>query len=92
MDKLYVDFNELIEDDLVLLSQQDVKLDYKGNLVSLFPGKRVEIYMDDIDENGVRDNLIARGIVELNNTGIFPICKWCCRIDGNGIKRESLSF
>ena len=87
--RLYVDFNELIENDLVLLSQQDIKLDYGGKEVLLFQGKQVDIYMDDRDENGFIDNLVASGTVELNNTGLFPICKWNCRINANGIQHES---
>ena len=31
--RLYVDFNELIDEDLVLLSQTDVTLDQQGNEV-----------------------------------------------------------
>ncbi|MCD0479351.1 MULTISPECIES: hypothetical protein [Chryseobacterium] len=87
--RLYVDFNELIESDLVLLSQQDIKLDYEGKEVLLFQGKHVDIYMDDTDENGINDNLVASGTVELNETGLFPICKWNCRINANGIQHES---
>lgn len=87
--RLYVDFNELIENDLVLLSQQDIKLDFGGQEVLLFQGKQVDIYMDDTDENGFVDNLVASGTVELNNTGLFPICKWNCRINVNGIQHES---
>lgn len=87
--RLYVDFNERIENDLVLLSQQDIKLDEDGKEVLLFQGKQVDIYMDDTDENGFIDNLVASGIVALNNTGLFPICKWNCRINANGIQHES---
>ncbi len=87
--RLYVDFNELIEKDLVLLSQQDIKLDLGGKEVLLCQGKQVDIYMDDIDENGIIDNLVASGTVELNNTGLFTICKWNCRINANGIQHES---
>ena len=36
--RIQVDFNELIESDLVLLSQQDIKLDNSGLEVLLFPG------------------------------------------------------
>lgn len=87
--RLYVDFNELIEKDLVLLSQQDIKLDLGGKEVLLCQGKQVDIYMDDIDENGIIDNLVASGTVELNNTVLFTICKWNCRINANGIQHES---
>ncbi|WP_275152542.1 hypothetical protein, partial [Elizabethkingia meningoseptica] len=70
--RIQVDFNELIESDLVLLSQQDIKLDYSGQEVLLFAGKEIDIYMDDTDENGAVDNLVASGTVELNKTGLFP--------------------
>ena len=73
--RIQVDFNELIESDLVLLSQQDIKLDNSGQEILLFPGKEIDIYMDDTDENGAVDNLVASGTVELNKTGLFPICK-----------------
>jgi hypothetical protein len=86
---LYVDFNELIEENLVLLSKEDTKKDFGGNEVFLFEGKEIKIYMDDLDEFGNIDNLIASGLVELNNTGLFSICKWSCRIDQNGIRHES---
>jgi hypothetical protein len=42
-----------------------------------------------IDENGIIDNLVASGTVELNNTVLFTICKWNCRINANGIQHES---
>ena len=77
--RLYVDFNELIDEDLVLLSQTDVTLDHQGNEVFLYPGKHVDIYMDDIDDNGIVDCLIASGAVEFNDSGLYPICKWNCR-------------
>lgn len=87
--RLYVDFNELIDEDLVMLSQTDVTLDQQGNEVFLYPGKHVDIYTDDIDDNGLVDCLIASGVVEFNDTGLYPICKWNCRVDANGIQHES---
>jgi hypothetical protein len=64
--RIYVDFNEMIEDNLVLLSKADFKLDSDGNVVELKEGMFVKIYSDDLDENNNEDNLIAEGIVELN--------------------------
>ena len=87
--RLYVDFNELFDEDLVMLSQTDVKLDQQGNEVFLYPGKHVDIYMDDIDDNGLVDCLIASGVVEFNDSGLYLICKWNCRINENGIQYES---
>ena len=87
--RIYVDFNEMIEDDLVLLSQKDVILNFGGKEVLLFEGLKVDVYTDDRDENDLPDFLIASGIVERNNTGAAPVCKWNCRIDANGIRHES---
>ena len=45
--------------------------------------------MDDTDENGAVDNLVASGTVELNNWDYFRFGKWNCRINANGIQHES---
>ncbi|WP_026685656.1 hypothetical protein [Azovibrio restrictus] len=87
---LYVDFNEMLEPDLVLLSTSDTKTASNGALVTLEAGQEVTVYMDDIDEHGNSDNLVATGIVEANKTeGWGTHVKWCCRIDANGILHQS---
>ena len=49
--------------------------------------------MDDTDDKGEQDNLIANGIVEENiykdKYSWTSACKWNCRIDKNGIFHES---
>ncbi|WP_282628371.1 hypothetical protein [Empedobacter sedimenti] len=89
--RIYVDFNEMLEEDLVLLSKEDSKLDSAGNLVNFYEGLNVRIYMDDEDEAGNADNLIAEGIVEKNTIteAWGSAAKWNCRIDKNGIYHES---
>lgn len=89
--RIYVDFNEMVEEDLVLLSKTDYKLDSAGNLVLLFEGLLVKIYMDDVDEAGNVDNLIAEGIVEKNTItdSWGSAAKWNCRINKEGIYHES---
>ena len=88
---LYVDFNEILESNLVLLSAEDTKTDSRGEAVSLHKGLEVIVYMDDTDDNGNADNLMAHGVVERNNsiTGWAAHVKWCCRIDSGGIRHES---
>ncbi|HLP11170.1 MAG TPA: hypothetical protein VK177_04500 [Flavobacteriales bacterium] len=89
--RIYVDFNEMVEDDLVLLAKDNFTIDSQGNRVELREGLKVDIYMDDIDDNDNPDNLIASGIVLPNNTDI-PWTKnalWLCRIDKDGIRHES---
>ncbi len=84
-----VDFNELIEPDLVLLSKGDVATGVDERSITLTEGLAVSIYMDDFDETGRRDDLIASGHVERNASGQFAHVKWCCRIDRQGIKHSS---
>lgn len=88
--RMYVDFNEMIEDDLVLLSQSDTKQDSSGRVVHLCEGLTVHVYMDDTNKDGEVDNLIADGVVELHTgVGWGTVAKWCCRIDSKGIRHES---
>lgn len=88
--RLYVDFNEMLEPDLVLLSKEDTTVDSHGNVVVLREGLPVRIYDEDSDINGNVDNLIAEGVAERNiATGWSAVAKWCCRIDSNGIRHES---
>ncbi len=88
--RLYVDFNEMIDSDLGLLSKTDYKLDSAGNEILLFEGLIVHIYSDDVDDHDKIDNLVASGIVELNKHGGWAsVCKWNCRIDSHGIRNQS---
>lgn len=94
MDKarVYVDFNEMVDYDIVLLSKDDTKIDSQGNVITFYEGMPVSIYMDDIGDNGEVDNLIAEGIAikqDLSNYPNWQHVKWCCRIDSNGIINES---
>ena len=88
--RIYVDFNEMIEENLVMLSETDIKEDSKGNKVELKEGLKVKLYSDDLCGCNERDNLLADGMVELNTHGNFgrgP--KWNCRINKLGIYNES---
>jgi hypothetical protein len=88
--RLYVDFNELIEPNLVALSRDDTKLTSTGEGVLLCEGLAIEVYSEDVNDKREPDNLIAFGIVERNSTaGWATDIKWCCRIDSHGIRHES---
>ena len=88
--KLRIDFNEMLDDSLCLLSREDQKLDTNGKVVNLYEGLEVDVYMEDLDENGKSDPLIASGTVELNaSTGWSADVKWCIRIDERGIRPQS---
>jgi hypothetical protein len=88
--RLYIDFNEMLESDLYLLSKADIKIDSSGNAITLHEGMRVHVYMDDADASGQPDNVIADGTVERNSMGGWAAqVKWCCRIDAHGFRHES---
>jgi hypothetical protein len=88
--QFYVDFNELIEKDLVALSATDQKLSTNGENVLLRDGLMIDVYSDDLDDKGKPDNLIASGIVERNRSlGWTKEIKWCCRINAQGIRHKS---
>jgi hypothetical protein len=80
--RLLVDFNEMVEQDVVLLSRDDQRQDSSGNTVALTEGLRVYLYMPDSDETGAPTNLVATGVAELNRAADWsaPV-RWCCRID-----------
>lgn len=75
MDKarIYVDLNEMVDDDIFLLSKDDTKIDSQGNTVTFYEGMPVSIYSDDADDNGETDNLIAEGIaIKYNLSNYSP--------------------
>ena len=88
--RIYVDFNEMIEENLVILSDTDIKEDSKGNKIELKEGLKVKLYSDDLCGCNESDNLIADGEVELNTHGNWDRePKWNCRINKRGIYNES---
>ena len=90
--RLYVDFNEMVTADIVLLSKSDSKVDSAGNVIVFYEGLPVDIYMDDLDENGRPDNLIASGAAVRYDLSTYPgwsHVKWCCRINAAGIRHAS---
>ena len=91
--RIYVDFNEMVTEDIVLLSKEDKKEDFQGKTVTFYEGKPVRIYSDDVSDQGP-DRLIADGIAVRYDLSEYPYwshVKWCCRIDEKGIYHESES-
>jgi hypothetical protein len=87
--RIRVDFNELVENDLVLLSKTDTKENSAGELITLVEGAPVSIYEHNLYDDGLEEYLLADGIVEANklfNSGEWSsVCKWNCRINSEGI-------
>lgn len=92
MDKprIKVDFNELIEKDLVLLSKTDQVEDSAGQKITLQVGKPIAIYEYNHYESGEKEYIFAEGIAVLNEVQVNPIAKWCCRTNEHGIKVVSI--
>ncbi|WP_432726681.1 hypothetical protein [Variovorax sp. W6] len=65
-----VDFNELLERDLIMLSQTDFRKDINGSSVLLVEGLPIEVQEDNLYDDGTHEVLFARGVVEANSTGI----------------------
>lgn len=85
--RIYVDFNEFLDKDLVLLSRGDTTLDSSATEVRLAERMPVHVYSDDVAPDDPL--LIADGIAERNtDTGWSAHVKWCCRIDAAGIREE----
>jgi hypothetical protein len=90
--RIKVDFNELIEDRLVLLSKTNEVVDSEGNRIELIAGMPIAIYEYNEYENGDKEYLLAEGIVERNypevNGKWSSAAKWCCRINESGIQTK----
>lgn len=85
-----VDFNELVEPNVVLLSKADQREDKGGQIVTLVEGMRVLVSEEDLNERGERDDLIAAGVVIPNTAGGWTTpARWSCLIDGRGVCHKS---
>lgn len=80
-----VDFNELLESDLVMLSQTDLRKEIDGSLVLLVDGLPIEVQQESLYDDGTHEVLFARGVVEINSTGTWSHVKWCCRFYSEGV-------
>ena len=88
--RLAVDFNELVADDLVLLSKVDRVVAADGKEVLLRDGLRVVAYEHNQYSDGTMEYLYAEGVAERNdpeaNGAWTRAAKWCCRFKG-GVKQ-----
>jgi hypothetical protein len=87
--KIEVDFNELIGDSQILLSQTNFKKDVYGKDVFLTEGLEIEIFEVDYDDYDKRDDIVASGYVTQCKNPLYKHVKWCCKIDSNWIRHLS---
>lgn len=76
--------------ELLCLSHEDTRLDEGGHQVPLTAGMNVTVFEEDLDDEGQRDDLVARGVVERSPDWLA--CKgsrWVLRIDSDGIRHMS---
>ena len=90
MDKarVYVDFNELVEENIVLLSKDDWKSDSDGKRVCFEEGMPISLYSDSAKDI----YFLAEGTVikyDLQDFSSWKHVKWCCRFEINGLLSKS---
>ena len=61
--RIYADFNCLDDDNRLRLDRAGTLADLARHGVELGEGMRLTFYMDDADDSGVRDDLLADGVV-----------------------------
>lgn len=87
--KIEVNFNEIIDDFKILLSQSDMIIDSEGNEILLKEGLEIDIFEPDYDEQNNRDDIVASGFVTEYVNPLYKQVKWCCKNDKKGIKHIS---
>jgi hypothetical protein len=91
--RIEVDFNEMVQEDVVLLSKTDEVEDSDGEQIMLSEGMEVFLYEFNHYNNGEKEYLLAEGVAILNDTGISgewsKAAKWCCKLNEKGIVVES---
>ena len=70
--RIYVDLNEMVTDDIVLLSKDDTKADSMGSIITFYEGLPVSLYSDDASNSGETDNLIFEGIAIKYDLKSYP--------------------
>jgi len=91
--RIRVDFNELVESDLVLLSKSDTVECEDGSEIVLEVGLPVMAYEYNTYTDGTTEYLYVQGYAERNDSGIngewTRNAQWCCRFAGGVQTSES---
>lgn len=90
--RIYIDLNEMVADDIILLSKNDTKTDSMGNIITFYEGMPVKLYSDDASTTGKTDNILLEGVAikyDLKKYANWQHIKWCVRIDWNSFMHES---
>ena len=88
--RIRVDFNDLVQRDLILVSQFHEVLDATGNKIELTEGLEVSVYEFNHYQGGRDETIFAEGVIELVGARkVVPSnanAKWYCRINENGVQ------
>jgi hypothetical protein len=87
---VYIDFNGMLDRDLVCLSHGKYAKTFDGREVELYEGQILTGFDEDVDENGRRDDIFVTGVVEQSPSEAQ--CRgsiWSLRFDVDGIRSES---
>jgi hypothetical protein len=89
--RVWADFNGLFQGETILcLSHSDTATDETGATVILHGGMRLTAFMEDLDDAGNRDDLIASGVVEMPPEWLRRHgSKWILMIDEKGVRHQS---
>jgi hypothetical protein len=84
--RIRVDFNELVDPNLVLLSKTDVVECDDGTRLTLEQGMRLIAFEHNAYGDGTHEYLYAQGLAERNDPGVngewTRNAQWCCRFTG----------
>lgn len=87
--RVWADFNGLFG-ELLCLSHKNTCKDSDGNIVTLQSGMVLTAFMEDANDHGTPDDLIAAGTVEPSPESRRCVgSRWVLRIDRNGVRHES---
>ncbi len=94
MDKarIYIDLNEMVTEDIVLLSRDDVKVDSQGGPVTFYEGMPVSVYSDDASDAGEWDPLLGEGVAVRYDLKAYPHwrhVKWCLCLNWGSLVHAS---
>lgn len=94
--EIYVDFNEMLENEngklCVLLSRYDIKKDKNGNPIKCYENMPIIVFMEDINDSQEEDRLIARGIAKINDTKYWTYVKWLCEFTSDIVHENEDNF
>ena len=83
--EIYADYHDVDDDNCVRLTKVGTRRDLAKHGIELQDGLKITVYMDDADDAGNRDDLMADAVVRYNSR---DKC-WVAAIDWDEVKNRS---